>query len=100
MKTYKVPQDLNEEEKLIGGVASLRQTAYVVIGAVAGILLAIAIPISITGKVTVFSVFVVLGIGFGFTKVYDLNLDKLIFLYIRFASRKKVFCYERRKRIW
>jgi hypothetical protein len=36
MRSYKVPENLHGEEKLIGGVASLRQAIYVLLASAIG----------------------------------------------------------------
>jgi len=100
MQTYKVPQNLHEEEKLIGGLLSLRQTAYIVIGGVLGLLLAYLIPGSMTVKISLFSIPIVLSLAIGFGKIYDLSFDFIIVLLFKFYRSKKQFRYERSKRIW
>lgn len=100
MPSYRVPQNLNEEEKLIGGVASLRQTAYGVIGLLIGIFFAYLVPGNMTVKIAAFSVPLVLSIFFGFARYMDLSLDHLLYLYVRYWRSKKYYRYERKKRIW
>jgi uncharacterized membrane protein len=100
MTRYKVPQDLNEEEKLIGGVASLRQAAYVILGGGIGLLIAYFVPADMSVKATIFSIPVAAGIALGFLKIKDINLDNYILLRIKFAMSRKAFRYERKERVW
>lgn len=100
LRYYKVPQDLHGEEKLIGGVASLRQAAYVVVSFIVGVLVAWPLPISLVNKAGVASLLVVPGIALGFVTVQGMNLDQFVALYYKYYRRRKHFKYERRRRIW
>jgi hypothetical protein len=100
MRSYKVPENLHGEEKLIGGVASLRQAIYVLLASAIGLGVAAIMPVEMVGKITVFAVFPMIGIGFGFTKIHDINLDSFVVMYFKYLTRKRKFCYQRRKRKW
>lgn len=100
MRSYKVPADLHGEEKIIGGVASIRQTAYIVVSFLIGLLFVCLIPVSIMNKVGLLALFVIPGAFLGFAKVQGMNVDQFMILYIKYQRRRKVFMYERRRRVW
>ena len=79
---------------------SLRQAGYIVIGALAGLLVAFLIPGALVAKATAFSVPLMIAVVFSFVKYKDLDLDRLLILYITYRRAGNQFRYERRHRAW
>jgi hypothetical protein len=90
-----VPQNLCEEEKIIGGVFTLRQAGYISVGVVFGLLLAYFVPGRLHFKASAFSVPLVMAVIFSMGRYKEIALDRLLIMYIAYMRGRKHFAYER-----
>lgn len=115
MRYFKVPFNINEEDKVIGGYVSLRQFGWIIFAAffisilflfnrnymtihrVLGHSAEINIhPVSLTIRIIVAFVIVIFSALCAFYKVDDTyNFDKYLFKMIKFKFRNKVFKFQK-----
>lgn len=92
MPVYEVPMEFDSENKIIGGILSLRQVAYIAMASSLdlGIFFLEFLPMFI--RVTMMMPISIVAVAFAF---YELpvhgRLDKLLFDYYRYTRRPKVF---------
>lgn len=99
MRAFKVPFDINEEEKIVGGYLTLKQTGYMLLFGLL-ILLTILLPIGLNPVVIVLKIFlvlvlVVLGVMFMYYKPHGMPFAKYVSNYIKFRKRRKIVSYRR-----
>lgn len=90
MRAFPVPIQMHEEERIMGGMISLRQTAYIALGlALGGASFYLGfLPLII--RLLLFLIVSGVGLFFAFAKFDDLRVDQYIFYYLkwRFGPRK------------
>mgnify|MGYP000882910029 CR=1 FL=1 len=97
MRAYKTPILLSEEQKIIGGVLTLRQLAYVLGGALLTYDLAsrlyrlAGLGAAFTFVLILYSFFLLL--AFWKVQKYGLNFDTYLALKFRFMTKQKAYGY-------
>ena len=112
MRTYKVPVELDEEEKVIGGVFTLRQIGYIATLGGIGMIVGFILPIHIFGVALITVILGMIGAALGFLKVnigresksidmdQGINIDTFLFQWVRFKFTPKTLIYRRGKYKW
>lgn len=101
MIRYKIPTELNEEEKIIGGVLTLKQFGYVAVGLIIGIVLfSVFYFLPFFLRVFFIVIFFTGGAVLGFWEIKNLKMDIYLYLYIRYLLSPKKLLYKRRPRLW
>lgn len=98
MKVYYVPPDMNEKEKIIGGILTMGQFLWLLAGGIIGVLIFIS-TFNKIGKVfsLIISIpFLLLGTPFAFYKVNDLSLFEYLQRKRKFNNKNKYLVNERR----
>lgn len=97
MAQYPIPQDMREKEKIIGGIFTMTQFAFVAIGVALGLLLGLG-AYSLTGSLVFTVVVIVLIVGlfapFGFVtlpKYGDIELYQYVIMLIKYKKSNKDF---------
>ena len=89
MRSFPIPMELTEEEKIMGGVLSKRQIAYVL----GGIVIA-AVLFGIMPKLWLRFVSAILGLGIAgalsFVKIDDIGLDRYLYQLVRWGTSPKI----------
>jgi len=99
MRAFKVPFDINEEEKIVGGYLTLKQTGYMLLFGLL-ILITILLPIGMSPVVIVLKIFsvlflAVLGVMFMYYKPHGMSFAKYVSNYLKFRKRGKIINYRR-----
>lgn len=92
MPRYNVPMEFSDEDKIIGGILSLRQIAYLVIAACLdlGIFFLSFLPWVV--RVALMIPFPLVAVVLAFIEHPDHGrIDKLLFAYLRFMRRPKQY---------
>lgn len=92
MRLFPVPMDLTEEEKLIGGVLSLRQVVYLLGGGVAAVFVLVFMRLFHVPWVLAFPAGVLwfaAGIFFSFGTLAGINADEYLFRWFLYRLRKR-----------
>lgn len=92
MRLFPVLLDLNEEEKIFGGIFSVRQVVYLLAGViftVLALLLPKALPLA--ARAAIGSPFAVAGAALSFVETRGVKLDKYIMLWIQYRLRRRLF---------
>lgn len=97
MAQYPIPQDTREKEKIIGGIFTMTQFAFVAIGVALGLLLGLG-AYSLTNSLTLTIIVIVLIIGlfapFGFVtlpRYGDIELYQYVIMLIKYKKSNKDF---------
>ena len=93
MNLYKVPFQLEHEEKVFGGYLSLRQMLYLIISVISIGILFVHIPLII--KTIIFLVIVSVFMVFAFVKVGNMYADKYFVDILKYVFKKKIYIMER-----
>lgn len=95
---YKVPADMNIKEKIIGGILTINQFGWLMLGLLIGggvfactFKLLGGVPAIICGLL-----FVPLGIPFAFYKKNELTLFRYLYLKREFKKKNKKLIYQRK----
>lgn len=101
MRSYQVPPDINEKEKIIGGIFTLTQFFWLLGGAFvgAGIFL-FFYPILGKGSLVPGAIFALSGVPFVFIKIKGLTLMQYILRKRTFKKKKKEISYAKPKYNW
>lgn len=92
MPRYDVPMEFDEEEKIIGGVLSLRQVAYIGVAGVIdlGIWFLGFLPLAV--RIITMTPFSVAALGLAFIEHPEHGrLDKFLWAYYRYLNRPKAY---------
>lgn len=101
MSLYKVPSDVNEREKVIGGVLNLVQFIWLLGGLGVGIFF-FALTTAISGSFLVGIVFALLGIGLSLPFAFYRKKDLSFYEYLKYKHRlknKNVYLVNKRKEV-
>ncbi len=95
MRAFPVPVQITDEERIIGGIITLRQLLYVVVGvALGGVALALFfLPLAL--RLVIFIISVSLGIMFSFVRFYNMRADRFIYLYLKWRMSNRSMYLER-----
>lgn len=101
MSVYMVPPDINEKEKIIGGLFDLNQFLWLLGGFILGIVVFLSTYFFL-GKFALFlgGIFVLTGTPFVFIKIKDLTLFEYIKRKHLFNKKNKKILYNRKNQIW
>lgn len=91
MRTFSIPFVIDQEEKMFGGVISIRQAIYLLLGALSGFIFFTRLHISI--KIIIFATILTIMLLFAFLKINDTNFDKYTLIVIKYLMRKKRFLF-------
>lgn len=98
MRIFKVPFDIQREEKIFGGYLSLRQVIYIMLSTSTLGILATKFPIAI--KILFITTFATFFLFCTFLKIGEQNFDKFFYFALKYLLRKKNFIYERCDKRW
>lgn len=82
MRVWPVPVQMVEDEKIIGGMMSLRQLGYLILGFCLGGGWA-ALPLPFSLRIAVFTAAFAFGAALAFVNIYDMPLDVFLWRLIR-----------------
>ncbi|MBA1335376.1 MAG: hypothetical protein HPY66_0998 [Firmicutes bacterium] len=92
MRFYRVPVQLEKEEKVFGGRISLRQFLYLVTGAGAGAAFFLAMYKDGMGRAAAAWVLcIAAGAGMAFTRIREVGVDRYILMLARFGVMRKAY---------
>lgn len=83
MRAFPVPVQITEEEKLFGGMLSLRQLLYIIAGVCLGGLSFLIIFMPVVIRLFIFLIMSCLGPLIAFIPIYHMRADQFIFRYIK-----------------
>lgn len=95
MRTYPVPLQIENEERLIGGFLSLRQLIYLILGAVLGsgaAFGALFLPVSL--RFVLFCVFAGAGAVMALVLVQDESMDVYLWRWLVWMADQREFYWE------
>lgn len=98
MRTYRVPILINEEPKIFGGKATLKQVGYVLAGLMLAYIAYQAVrPLSRDAAMTAAGAAVLLSAAVAFVRVprYDMGLDAYVVRWLLYTLRPKRLPYKR-----
>jgi len=75
MRSWPVPVQIAGEEKVFGGILSLRQLGWLVAGIGLGIAVAVVAPVPLLWRFVFFSFFALIGFLLCFVRVINLSAD-------------------------
>ncbi|MTI84403.1 MAG: PrgI family protein [Firmicutes bacterium] len=90
MRFYPVILDTLDEEKIFGGIISVRQVVYLLVAAILGII-CFFIPIHIMLRIPLSLMFASIGLALAFGKISETNTDKLLYFAFKYYLRKKKY---------
>lgn len=85
---YKIPAEFETDEKIIGGLLTLKQFFFIAAGVVPGVAF-MGLPVPLFVKFLCLATLAGLGFGAAFYKNNGLDLLTLVVRYLRFRSREK-----------
>ena len=88
MRYFPVPMDLTQEEKIIGGVLSIRQVVYLLIGGIFSAVFAL-VPIFILLKIPLVLFFLIAAPCLAFVSVKEIHLDLYLLKWFMFWRRTR-----------
>ena len=88
---FKVPYDVQREEKIFGGYLSLRQVLYLMLATSS--LSILATPLNIIIKIVIITIIATFFLLCAFLKIKEQNFDKLFLYATKYLVRKKNFKY-------
>ena len=91
MKMFKVPYDVQREEKIFGGYLSFRQVIYLMFATSS--LCIFATPFNIVIKIFIIIIISTFFLLCAFLKIKEQNFDKLFLYATKYLVRKKNFKY-------
>lgn len=92
MRYFPVPMEMREEQKLVGGIMTVRQLIYLLLGLILGAL-TIGLPKILPLVLRIFLGMIVIGTGvsFAFMKADGTTLDIFLLRMARYFTRQKRF---------
>lgn len=94
MKVYRVPLQLEKEEKLFGGSITLRQMIYLIVGVGFGAMIFAGFyRIHLVASLLAWVIFAVIACVFAFYKVKEVDIDKYLIMLVLFKLRRKEYPY-------
>lgn len=86
MRAFPVPVQITDEERLMGGIFSLRQTLYIILGlALGGAGFAFTfLPVLI--RLFLFILVACIGVVFAFVKIRYMRVDQYIYLHLKWRK--------------
>lgn len=90
MRLFPIPFSMSAEEKIFGGHLSLRQLAYIAISVILFCVIyfeSSSLPLIL--RLFLFFPTMGLGLSMGFVQIYDVNLDSLLLLALKYYFRPK-----------
>lgn len=95
MRSFSVPIQITEEEKIFGGHLSLRQMAYVfMLGPCIGAGLASICPFGgMPANAILFVIGLTIGMAFAFVKIHEMGLDTYLWLAFKWWRSPKVYTW-------
>lgn len=95
MRSFPVPIQITEDEKIFGGHLSLRQMAYLfIIGPGLGFIVAALIPFGgITTDAILFLIGFLIGAALAFVKIYDTSLDVYLWYAIKWLRSPRIYTW-------
>lgn len=90
MDSFPVPVQSDEEEKLFGGLLTIRQMVYLLLAAISVFASSIS-PMPMWLKVICDLIVAVFGISLAFVRADNVTLDRYIVLTIAYYSRQRQF---------
>lgn len=93
MRTFKIPYDIAHEEKLFGGVFSVRQFLYILIDICAIALLFIPLPLFL--RILLFLFTFPVPLIFAFVNVGGMYADRYTLIILKYLLRNKKMYWQR-----
>lgn len=87
---FPVPIQSDEEEKLFGGVLTIRQMIYVIAGGSLAAFMAV-FPLPVFFKVTFALVIIIGAVSLAFVKIEGVRLDRYLLFYMTYGKRQREF---------
>jgi len=91
MRSWPVPVQITDEEKIIGGVLTLRQLVYMIAGLAVGGALAAVIPTWALLRFLIYLVFQIGGFALALCQVKDMSLDSYLVHYWKWKHSARSF---------
>lgn len=90
MRYYPVLLDTLNEEKIFGGVVSVRQVVYLLVAGILAVL-SFFLPIHIILRIPLSLLFASAGLILAFFKVSETNIDTMLYYAARYLIRQKKY---------
>lgn len=90
MRYFPVILDTLEEEKIFGGVISVRQAVYLLLAVILGVLF-FFLPVHMIIRIPLCMIFFTCGLFLAFGRISDINVDKLIYHAACYLARNKKY---------
>ena len=90
MRYFPVILDTLDEEKIFGGVISIRQAVYLLFAVITGIL-TFFLPVHLLFKIPLSVLLVACGLCLAFGRIKDTNADKIIYYAARYLVKNKKY---------
>ena len=98
MRAFRVPVQITDEEKLFGGILSLRQFLYIFVGFALGGLAFTLSFMPVLVRLFLFLIVFVTGIGIAMIPIKDMRADQYIYYYTRWKKSPMKIFYIRSER--
>ena len=95
MRAFKVPVQITDEEKLFGGILSLRQFLYIFTGFALGGLFFTLSFMPVLVRLFLFLTIFIAGIGMALIPIKDMRADQYIYYLIKWKRSPKEIYYIR-----
>lgn len=86
MRAFPVPVQITEEERVIGGMLTLRQLLYITLGVVLGGLVFLLTFLPVIIRLFIFVMIVLASTVLAFIKIHDLRADQYLYLYVKWKK--------------
>jgi len=83
MRSFPVPIQLDDEERIIGGKLSLRQILYIITGLAVGGASFGLVFLPVLARLFLFFIMNCFGLVFAFVKIHELRADQYLYLYLK-----------------
>lgn len=92
MRAFPVPVQITEEEKLVGGVMSLRQLGWLAAGFCSGGAAAFLLPLPLSLRLAAFALGLTAGAALAFARPFDTPLDVFLWRWWKWRRSAREIC--------
>lgn len=86
--SHKIPAEFESEEKLFGGILTLKQFVFLAAGGTVGAV-SVTLPLPLVLRLFLFGLFFSVGAALAFVKVWDMTLPVFLFRLVRYRRRPR-----------